>query len=175
MSVAIKNDLSKFLGKLGNVEQTAIKSVLKRVEDFGVKEAKSQYNTNPDKKSSIVVTSSIVGDEVTITAQGKHIAYLEYGTGTVGDGTYDGKLPTQPLTFMSPKEHKDKDGTLLPGVWHTTNGWVYNYPNKDTKHDGGWSYKLGDKTIFTKGRKAQAQMFNTAQEIKRVFRAKRSK
>ena len=88
-----------------------------------------------------------------LVASGERVAYLEFGTGIMGYGTYEGKLPTQTLSFESPKGHPQ-----------TTQGWEYNYENPLTKADGkGWFFK----GVYTRGQPAQAQMFETAQQLRR--------
>lgn len=102
----------------------------------------------------VVSRTKAVNGECQVTAEGDKIAYMEFGTGLVGKGTYEGKLPTQTLTFVSPKNS---------GAKQTTNGWEYNYPNPRTKRDGqGWYYD----GKYTQGEVAQAQMFKTAQELR---------
>lgn len=104
--------------------------------------------------ASVVVTAETLGEgKARISAKGKGVAFLEYGTGRVGEGTYKGKLPTQPITFES------------GGETHTTEGWEYYYDNPKTKvtQNGqeGW---IANKTFFT-GQAAQAQMWKTANEL----------
>ena len=87
-----------------------------------------------------------------ITVSGVGISFDEYGTGNVGKGTYEGDLPTELIEFESPA-----------GKHQETQGWIYNYPNKLTKVNGGWYFGH----TFTKGQKAQAQMFNSAKDLRK--------
>lgn len=89
--------------------------------------------------------------EASVVATGDQINYMEFGTGIVGKGTYQGELPTRDFTFESPK-----------GSPQVTHGWEYNYPNAKTKRNDGWFYN-GE---FTQGHIAEMQMFNTAKLLK---------
>lgn len=102
----------------------------------------------------MVTTESLGGGKAKIIASGKDVAFYEFGVGTQGkESAYQGELPTQSITFQS------------AGESHTTQGWEYNYPNPKTKRDMGngvgWFY--GGK--FTDGKPAQAQMWQTANEL----------
>lgn len=97
--------------------------------------------------SDIQVSYDNGGTLATITAHGEKIAFFEFGTGDVGNGTYP-------------------DETLLPisGV-PITGKWEYYYPS-DAKRTSngvrGWFYKIN----FHKGNQAEAEMWKTAQFIK---------
>lgn len=110
----------------------------------------------------VIPHSEAVNGETSIIARGEGIAYMEFGTGLVGDGTYPdaSKLPKETLTFESPKPKKGEPSN--PENIHTTNGWEYYYDNPKTKVLGGWFY---GKT-FTRGQPAQAQMFYTSKELR---------
>lgn len=50
-----------------------------------------------------------------IIASGSQISFIEFGTGVRGQGSYDGELPTEDISFTS------------RGQEWTMPGWVYNY------------------------------------------------
>ena len=82
------------------------------------------------------------------------ISFDEYGTGNVGQGTYEGELPTEPIRFESPK-----------GYPQETQGWEYSYYNPLTKIIGGHiGWYFGGR--YTEGQPAQAQMFHSAQQLR---------
>lgn len=103
--------------------------------------------------SSVNLATDIQGNRVTLTASGRGVMFIEFGTGLDGEGTYEGKLPTEPITFESPKGSGDV---------HTTMGWEYYYDNPKTKILGGWFW---GKT-FTRGQVAGMQMFNTMKRVR---------
>lgn len=144
--------LNRFRQKLATLQSSnLLEEITREMVEEGTKYLASLYN-NP----SIIVTSVVNGNQAYIFAEGEKIAYLEYGTGLVGKGTYKGNLPTEILTFDSPK-----------GVPQSTEGWVYYYHNELTKHFGGWFYKGEDgKYHFTRGMQAQAQVWKTAQYLR---------
>lgn len=153
MVVVKKNTLGNFLSKLEKVEKFNFdkQNIIDKVQEFGEKVAREEY-----EGTKVVISSITDESSVTIKAEGKGIAYMEFGTGRIGDGTYEGQLPTEPLTFESPKGNIPKD-------IHTTQGWEYDYDNPKTKIMGGWFYG----GTFTMGQPAQAQMFNTAERLKK--------
>lgn len=114
--------------------------------------------------SNFAIEGIAVGGKVqsnttgTIYAQGKEVAFEEFGTGKVGQKSNypKEKLPTQTLVFESPKGHIQ-----------TTIGWVYYYPNKYTKVKNlqgryGWRYN----GQFTRGMPAGKQVYNTAKFLR---------
>lgn len=150
MAVVRKNTLGRFLNRLEKVDKFNFdkQNIIEAVQTIGEKTAQEEYIG-----THIFVSSEVDNSSVTIRAKGEGIAYMEFGTGRIGEGTYEGKLPTEPLTFESPKGSGDI---------HTTQGWEYDYDNPKTKTMGGWFYG----NTFTMGKPAQAQMFNTAERLK---------
>jgi len=118
------------------------------IAERGVEIAKDLYGS---KKVNVTIQSTNIKGNRKIVAEGKGLAFEEFGTGLVGKGTYDGNLPTEPIEFESPK-----------GKPQRTEGWEYYYPNKDTKVNGGW---YAGK-VFHRGQIAKAQMFETAKQLK---------
>ena len=98
--------------------------------------------------SSVTVSYENHGSTATIFANGNAVAFFEFGTGEVGRGTY-------------PSE------TYLPssGV-PITGDWEYYYPS-DAKAtvNGVKGWWWGAK--FVKGNKAEAEMWRTAEYIRR--------
>ena len=156
-----KNGLEKFKAKL-EVRTTEDFSdvVANAIADEGELIAKTKYmGTNVE----VLGHSEAVNGETSIIARGNQIAYMEFGTGLIGDGTYPdkSKLPKEPITFESPKPRGGRKSN--PENIHTTNGWEYYYDNPKTKvGDSGWYYQ----GKLTKGQPAQAQMFYTAKELR---------
>lgn len=149
------NHLVKKLDKM-EISGTA-SAIAEAIADEGVSIARRKYRS---AYPEAVVTKeiSLETGNAKVIASGDKIAYLEFGTGLVGQGTYKGKLPTETITFKSPKDTPNREG-----VPQSTAGWVYYYDNPLTKVNGGWYY--GGK--FTEGQPAKAQMFETAQELKK--------
>ena len=90
--------------------------------------------------------------------EAKDIAYHEFGTGIYAQGSYpdNSKLPTQTLTFESPK-----------GKQQTTQGWEYYYKNPDTKRSiggkAGWFIGNG---VFVTGNVAGAEVYYTSKALR---------
>ena len=152
MGVVIKNDLEKFLNKLSDAKKTMVNKFAQIVAEDAKNIISIQYAGM--KYANNITISEIVDGSFTVSVEGEGITFVEYGTGHVGEGTYPGQLPTETITFESPKGDK-----------HTTNGWEYYYKNEKTKVNGGWFYG----NTFTTGRPAGAQMFNASQELRRKY------
>lgn len=156
MAFVVKNDLQSFADKLKNYKAQGdlADKVLDKVLQKGEEIARKQYDISDkgtvinkkgqEVQSSITITSSKSGNTGKITSTGSQVAYLEFGTGVNGEGTYDGKLPTEPITF------NDNSGK----TW-TTQGWEYYYRYNQT-HQG---------EPF-EGQTAKMQMFKTAKELR---------
>lgn len=137
MKLVKRNDLDRYYSKLKGITSgeygEKVRDLLVRE---GVQEAQSQY-----AGTHFQVDSQTDENKGTIIASGKGIAYVEYGTGLVGEGTYEGETP--------------KSGVPITGDWK----YYYDSPHKIL---GGWFY---GKT-FTRGRVAGMQMFNTAKSLR---------
>ena len=153
--VVRQNDLNRFYGKLYNIRNIA-ETATELIADNGEKIAKNEYAGI----NSVQVIKDIDGNNAVISANGDSVAYIEYGTGLVGQGTYKGDLPTQTLTFESPKDS---------GRINTTQGWEYYYDNPRTKVLGGWFFGRGYSN-FTRGQVAGNQMFNTAKSLREYIK-----
>lgn len=135
--------------KLQRLKAITNDDIVMAVAERGKDIAQSRYDGDV-----IVTTESLGGGKAKVIASGEKVAFYEYGYGIEGrDSGYQGKLPTEPLTFES------------AGNTHTTQGWEYYYPNPKTKRtvDGqkGWFHNKK----FVVGRPAQAQMWKTANEL----------
>ena len=151
-----RNDLDRYYSKLQNIKGDVLQqNALELLVDKGMSEAQTEYGG-----THFEVASEVDDKNARIIASGSGIAYDEYGTGLVGEGTYEGELPTQTLTFISPKR---KAGDTRPPRVNTTQGWEYYYDNPETKFMGGWFMGKGG---FTRGQVASMRMYRTAKSLK---------
>ena len=101
----------------------------------------SQYG-----RTDITVDYDNGGKRATISANGEQVAFYEFGTGRVGEGTYQGNLPTSDVPI--------------------TSSWHYFYPSTakrvTAKGTEGWWW---DNT-FQRGIQAEAEMWKTSQFIR---------
>lgn len=143
MSKCVKrNDLDRYYSKLKNITSGELgKKAVDLLVDKGVQEASVQY-----AGTHFQVASKKDKAKGTIVASGKGIAYVEYGTGLVGEGTYEGKTP--------------QSGVPITGKWQ----YFYDSPHKIL---GGWFYG----NTFTRGRVAGMQMFNTAKSLRQYVQS----
>lgn len=95
--------------------------------------------------SVTVETESLGSGKAIISAKGSQVSFIEFGTGLQGEGTYQGELPTQDITFIARN-----------GKEHTTDGWVYNYFVKD----------IDKNAKDHKGFVALAPMWRTANDLR---------
>lgn len=151
MSKVTVTGITEFRNRLQKLKRTTSNELALTIAEYGRDFAESVY-----KGDSVIVTVESTGEgKARITAEGAQVAFLEYGTGLVGKGSYEGNLPTEPITFES------------AGKTHTTNGWEYYYDNPDTKvtvnNAKGWFW--GNN--FSEGWEAQAQMWRTAEHIRK--------
>lgn len=135
----------KTLEKYGELFKDFRKAMMALCED-AKQYAENQYTQYGH--SSVTVSYENHGSTATIFANGNAVAFFEFGTGEVGRGTY-------------PSE------TYLPssGV-PITGDWEYYYPS-DAKAtvNGVKGWWWGAK--FVKGNKAEAEMWRTAEYIRR--------
>ena len=149
MSISIKG-LQNFKKKVASYKNfdNVCERVAQRIADRGSEIAQSEYG---ERTVDIQVIQGEAEGSRKIVAKGRGLAFDEFGTGLVGQGTYEGNLPTETIEFESPK-----------GSPQSTQGWEYYYPNPQTKVDGGW---YAGK-VFHRGQPAKAQMFNTSVKLK---------
>ena len=149
MASVKKNNLNSFLSKLNNVkgQDSLAEIVMEKVIDKGSEIALQKWG------GGVIIKTSGDGLKRSISAVDtnlKHpiIAYREFGTGIVGENSYEGKLPTQDISFED-----------LNGVEWTTKGWEYAY-----------RYKQTQKGTPFKGQKAQMPMYQTAKELREYIK-----
>ncbi len=145
MNINLNNseEISKAIGKLSQTSNVvkATKEFMQTLIDDGVEYARDIVPVDTgdlrDGISGEVVAS---GTKITgkVIARSDHAAYVEYGTGVVGEGTYPAD----------------------------TNGYEYNVPSMWKDVTGGWYYGE-DYRIYTHGHVANPFMFRTANEMRR--------
>lgn len=143
--------LMNFRRKIASFSNTDTESVAQHIADKGAEIAASKYS------GGVTVTTEPTSKGVNVVASGKQVSFLEYGTGITGASAgYEGHLPKQTLTFE------------IAGETRHTKGWEYNYPNPDTKVtvNGTQGWYFGN--TFTTGRVAEAQMWKTSKELRRL-------
>lgn len=127
--------------RLQRLEQSTSDELATAIAEYGRDYAQSLYSGE-----SVMVTAENTGKgRARITASGSQVAFLEYGIGTRGENSYQGELPTQPITFVN---RRKKTQTL--------DQWTYNYYQKTVDE--------GAKLV--EGFSAKAQMWNTAENIR---------
>ena len=145
ISLQIENlgALKRFSDKLGKLYATDLSSaVAGELAKAGAQYAQQLYT------GSATAVAEISGNgEATVTATGHGLLYREYGTGYVGEGTYEGNLPQRPFNFSS------------RGETFSLTEWTYHYWDKlhEKQALGGWYFN----GKFTRGEPAQAQMWKT--------------
>lgn len=145
ISLQIKNlgVLERFNAKLDKIHASNIKDGISgELAKVGAGYAQQLYT------GSATATYETSGNgEANIIAKGHGILYREYGTGYIGEGTYEGNLPTRQFEFQSRGESQ------------TTKGWEYHYWDNQHPQEalGGWYFGKN----FTRGQKAEAQMWKT--------------
>jgi hypothetical protein len=121
-----------------------INDILEKICSVGIEYASSLYS------GDIQVSKQIVekGKSAKIIAEGNKIAYLEFGTGEMGRGSYEGQLPDITLRFHSNRLGQDVE----------LNGWTYSYANYLNPEQQMWQ-----------GFEAKAQMWKTSQYLKKII------
>lgn len=147
ISVKVHNRqvLDKFLKKIKQVETLISAKLLQEVCTFAVAEGERLYQEH--NHSSVVMRYAIEGDTAQVTANGKAVAFFEFGTGRVGQGTYpdETKLPQSNVPI--------------------TGNWEYYYPSESKATvDGKEGWHFGAQ--FVVGREAEAEMWNLCNRIR---------
>ena len=138
--VTVKN-ITGFRNRLQKLKQTTNDELALAIAEYGRDLAQSLYSGD-----SVIVTAESTGNgKARITTEGKQVAFLEYGIGTSGEGSYEGKLPNQPITFINRRKQPQ-----------TVDEWLYNYYQKTIDKDA--------KPV--EGFTAKAQMWHTAEDIR---------
>lgn len=142
------NGLNNFRNKLRKAQEDfpeLCRNILIRVCKAGQEYAHSLYNSS----KNIEVTYELYSDfSAKIIAKGHQVAYLEFGTGERGRGTYEGKLPDKSISFHSTRLGQDV----------TLNTWVYSYAHELDENQATWG-----------GFAAQSQIWKTAQYLRKVI------
>lgn len=113
--------------------------------------AEEQYAQYGHSASSVKVEFEPHGTRATIYAKGNAVAFFEFGTGEVGRGTYPSEA------------YLPSSGVPITGNWE----YYYKSEHKGVKNGvKGW-FLDEEKTIFLKGNKAEAEMWRTAEYIRR--------
>lgn len=155
MAVVKRNDLSSFLSKLKNATgKDSVNNFAEIVADEGLKIAEQEYSG----RNVILKKTKAKNGEISITAEGKGLFYLEYGTGVKGEqSNYQGDLNFD-IDFTSAYKIDGKN------VRVHLNKWTYYYAYRHTPQLSKTKYE---------GHEAYAQMFNTAQKLRKLYGSKR--
>lgn len=151
MAFVVKNDLQNFSKRLNAYNK---KDIAERVADLVAKKGGEIANSNWGGSAIVSVsgeglTRSIIAKDS--DAEHPKIGYIEFGTGVKGKGTYEGKLPEQPIIFTA------KRGNITEVVSLDT--WVYNY-----RREIGWT------EVDYQGRPAEMPMYNTGKQLREYVR-----
>ena len=145
MAFVVKNGLQNFANKLKNYKAQGdlAERVVEKVANKGVEIARNKWGNqaNVIQRGDGLKRSIVAVDNNKINPS---IAYTEFGTGIQGEGKYEGKLPTQNISFT------DKNGL----EW-TTQGWEYHYRYNQTQQGEPF-----------KGQIPKMPMLNTAKELR---------
>lgn len=143
-----RSKLQKFATINSNFTTEVADEIAKRGEQIAISEYAGVEGVS-------VHHETLGGGASRVVAEGEQIAYIEFGTGRVGEQS---KYPTEKLP---------KEGVPITGQWE------YYYPSQykrtsKTTGDEGWYHKFegDDKARFTKGQSAGMQMYRTSQRLK---------
>ncbi len=135
----VRNDVGQFQRKIqAMIGNDLLNLFTQRLIEEASRKAAELYGAT----HSVHLSYSVNGNIAYIAAEGKQVAYIEYGTGYRGEGSYGGETPDQPITFTS------------FGQEITIDKWTYYY-----------AYKLNMTPTAWVGMPAQAQMWKTEQYI----------
>lgn len=153
MAFVVKNDLEKFAEKLKHYKAQGdlAQKVASKIAEKGKEIAERNWG------SGVVIEIRGEGSQFSVVAidtdkEHPNIAYREFGTGIKGKGTYEGNLPSNPITFTTMFNGEPTEVTVPE--------WIYNY----RKEHFGWTDT--DWTGFV----AQMPMFNTAKELREYIK-----
>ena len=155
MAVVKQNDLSTFLWRLKRTTSNkVINEVAEMIADKGLEIAEQEYSG----RNVVLKKTKPNNGEISISAEGKGLFYLEYGTGVKGEqSNYQGDLNFD-IDFISAYKLDGKN------VRVHLNKWTYYYAYRHIPQLS--------KTKF-EGHEAYAQMFNTAQKLRKLYGSKR--
>lgn len=114
--------------------------ICQQAQDYAL----NQYQSH--ERFDIRVSYENQGKRATIYAEGDQVAFYEFGTGRVGENTYQGTLPTSQVPI--------------------TDSWIYFYPSsaKRVTKSGSEGWFWDNK--FHRGIRAEAEMWETREFIK---------
>lgn len=154
MAVVKTNGISNFLRKIQTTAKKSPDIFAEIIADKGLEIAENEYSG----RSVILKKTKPKNGEVSISAEGKGLFYLEYGTGVKGEQSkYEGDLDFD-IDFTSAYKIDGKNVNVH------LNKWTYYYAYR---HQPQLSQKKYE------GHEAYAQMFNTAQKLKKMYGSKR--
>lgn len=154
MSVVKRNDIASFLSKISATAKNSPDLFAEKIADKGLDIARQEYSG----RNVTLKKSKVKNGEVSISAEGKGLFYLEYGTGVRGEqSNYQGDLNFD-IEFTSAYKINGKN------VRVRLNKWTYYYAYR---HQPQLSKKKYE------GHEAYAQMFNTAQKLRKLYGSKR--
>lgn len=141
---SFRNKLEKQKQRFNNINSQT-KGFVDEILQIGVQEAQSQYQQTGTTKVSVYSEKTGV-NQGRVVAERKGLAYIEFGTGRVGEGSgYDEKYLPQ-------------SGVPITGKWD----YYYDSEHKDTK-DGVEGWYAGEN--FMTGIPAGMQMYKTARAL----------
>ena len=143
-----RNKLQKFSKVNSNFITEVADEIARRGQEIAISEYAGLEGVNVSRET-------MGGGMSRVVAQGEQIAYIEFGTGRVGQQT---KYPTEKLP---------KEGVPITGQWEYYYPSQYKRTSKTTGEEG-WYHKFegDDKARFTKGQSAGMQMYRTSQRLK---------
>lgn len=154
MAVVKTNGISNFLRKIQTTAKKSPDIFAEIIADKGLEIAENEYSG----RSVILKKTKPKNGEVSISAEGKGLFYLEYGTGVKGEQSkYEGDLDFD-IDFTSAYKIDGKNVNVH------LNKWTYYYAYR---HQPQLTQKKYE------GHEAYAQMFNTAQKLKKMYGSKR--
>lgn len=140
-----KNTLGNFQNKILNQDfDSLVNNLANAIAERGVEIAKEKFGS----ESVQVYKTEANNGTASIIASGKQVAYIEFGTGIMGDGTYPGKLPPKSRTIKFYSRGNNQE----------TKGWEYNYFKKQ--------HMKSANVKDWKGHQAFAPMFYTGRQLR---------
>ena len=137
----IRNDLPNFYRKLQALRLKEINSVACSLLAEKCRSFAELYWA-----SEATITVEGEGTERKIVASGEQVAFIEFGIGIEGKGTYLGELPQSGVPF--------------------TGAWQYYYPSKSKIEINGIKGWIDNNGNFRVGYAAKMPMYNTMRDLR---------
>lgn len=140
---------------------------IEKISAIAYKELSVAYSSTEFK----VQPPEINGTKCTIYVKGDEIAFDEFGTGIYAKGTYKGKVPQQPIAFMSAGYQQ-----IVPKwtYYYTWQGDPLKNPKAEVNGVLGWfttnpkgAHWRNQGKTFHKGQNASNRFYNAVQNIKK--------